>query len=549
LSSPSRRTFLAQSSLAVAGTLLGARQLRAGMPVELPLDASLPVGAYLPPSLEASDFRALATAAVDAAKSAGASYADIRIAERNWMIAEDRRVVLETTCTYGVRALVDGKWGFSYGRAPTPEAVVQCAHEAVSSGRLSAQLSARTRASGAERNVPEWTPAPAATGEWRTPIEIDPFQVPVQEHSEFAHALAMVASRLPGVDGGLEVQWIRETRTFASTVGSLLTQYLCRCLPMSVQNMTAHFGGNRVNFCVDGIRWTSGGYEVLRKPGWMDRFQQASEDAVWLSRLPMRPTDVGRYPVVFDGTVTGALLGVIIGPSLELDRVLGFESEASGTSRFTPELLGTAISSPLVTVTGNRAMPSVSAVKWDDDGNEPQEHTLIRDGVLTDYHTNGQTVGALKSWYDRQGKPLRSNGCAVAPEALHAVTVQPPELSMAPNRSTTSLQDLYKGMKRGIAVLNTGWIAPDQQLTSGSISSWDGVYEVSNGKIVRRLVGMGLEFSTVPFIKNIVAVGDQSTVRHQDISTSKGMPWVDVRHGADAPAVLFKDINVISQQS
>ena len=64
------------------------------------------------------DLRDLADAALSAAKAAGASYADIRINRylNQFIFTRDRRVqniVNTESYGFGVRAIVEGTWGFS----------------------------------------------------------------------------------------------------------------------------------------------------------------------------------------------------------------------------------------------------------------------------------------------------------------------------------------------------------------------------------------------------------------------------------------------------
>jgi TldD protein len=540
-----RREFLSTTSLALAGTLVGARALHAGVPVELPAASPLSARAFLPNVRSASDLEMLATRAVDAARSAGAAYADVRVGERHWLLAEKERVILYTECTYGVRALVDGAWGFAYGREPAVDAIAQSAREATMNARGAARLSS-------EASAPEWVPASVVTGEWRTPIRVDPFDVPVQQHAELHDAVTMMAARVPGVVASFRVDWTKESRVFAATTGSLVLQQLHRMYPMTLG--TAHFGRNAMGLQIPILHGTSSGYEALLAADLGEQFKTAAAEAARLARIPRRAIDVGRYPVVLDGYVMAHLLVTLLGQSLELDRALGVGGDAAGAAGGILPLtrLGTAIATPLLTVRGHRALPSVMAVQWDDEGNVPLEHVVIQEGVLQDYHTSGDVISALKPWYGARSRPLRANGCAIAPEAQDAVTLRPPHLTMTPSTSSQSLTDLCKEINKGIVAINQGWIRSDQQLSSGSLTSNGygfGLFEVSRGAIVGRLQDTGLQFNTLPFLKTLAAVGDRTTVRTRDIKLSKGMPWTESQHSATAPAALFKEGNVISTRN
>src|SRR5687768_2163443 len=80
--------------------------------------------------------RDLADAGISAAKTAGASYADIRINRyRNQFIfTRDRRVqniVNTEDYGFGIRVIVDGTWGFASSSAVTNDDVAKIARQAV----------------------------------------------------------------------------------------------------------------------------------------------------------------------------------------------------------------------------------------------------------------------------------------------------------------------------------------------------------------------------------------------------------------------------------
>jgi TldD protein len=551
---PTRREFLATTSQVLAATILTPRLLGADSLVALPVRSPHAPEAYLRAAMPAADIRTLATYAVEAAKSAGASYADVRIAERHLLVANDiRNVSIATRFTYGVRSLVDGVWGFAYGRSPTADGVAQVARDATVNARLSAQLSGTvigTSHRNAAASSAEWFPPPVATGEWQVPIRIDPFAVPIEQHVETMEALRKAVHSVPEVGGygvNFHPTWIKETRVIAAMTGTLVTQSLHR---VSFEaSLHAMIGGNNIGIPISGLSSSSAGYEIMLAPELPDRVKSDAEQVVQLARLPRGEIDVGRYPVVFDGSVMGAFVGRVLGPSLELDRAVNRDIDRYGTSIFSPEGLGTPVASPLLTILGNRAVPSITAVQWDDEGAVAREHTVLEDGVLVDYHTDGETVGAVQGWYQRQNRPMQGNGCALAPDAENAVTVRLPHLVMSPSTSRMSLDDLCVDMRRGIVALHDSYVSADNQLTSGYVSGTNQLFEVARGKIVRRIKGSGLQFMTRKLLKGLTAVGDAASVCRSDHLTWKGVPWVVAFHDTSAPAALFKEIDVVSMRS
>jgi predicted Zn-dependent protease len=232
---------------------------------------------------------------------------------------------------------------------------------------------------------------------------------------------------------------------------------------------------------------------------------------------------------------------------------LGFEVDATGTSFLYPpnKFFNTPIFSPLLTVTGDRTAPNCAAAKWDDEGVEVRPHTLIREGHVVDYCHSRQTAAMLRS---KHGVASQANGTATAPDAGDPILVRSPHLNMTAASAPATLEDLCRNVENGVLVLDRYDISVDQQLSSGSLIHNPGlpdglVLKIEKGKIVHRLHGTGLQFRTSSLLnKQVVAVGDRTTLGTSVPNMGKGMPWKYVLQGATAPAVLFKDVDVISVQ-
>src|SRR5688572_32224675 len=96
----------------------------------------------MPPPGELAD---LADAALDSAKKAGASYADIRINRyRNQFIfTRDRRVqniVNTESYGFGVRVIVEGTWGFSSSSNVASDEIARVAQQAAAIAKANRRL-------------------------------------------------------------------------------------------------------------------------------------------------------------------------------------------------------------------------------------------------------------------------------------------------------------------------------------------------------------------------------------------------------------------------
>src|SRR5205085_1103872 len=105
------------------------------------------------------------------------------------------------------------------------------------------------------------------TGEWATPIELDPFTVPLRDQTALLSAYQAAAMRVwHGSSGlwGTMFHWRRETRVFASTEGALTTQTLYRSEP--IVRGAGDCGMGNVELQLPHVRAASGGYETVAIP-------------------------------------------------------------------------------------------------------------------------------------------------------------------------------------------------------------------------------------------------------------------------------------------
>jgi len=549
-SSLSRRDFLTTTSGAAAGMVLSARALHA-MSERAPRPFVMGMGqtgnVLLPEPIAGTDLHALAAAALDAAKAAGASYADIRVAEQHEL--EVRQMGPSTSLLpdvrinvwfdYGVRALVDGAWAFAGGVVPEPASIAASARQAVSAAKLTAKLGRST-----SRDF-EFTPAPITKGSWTSPIVIDPFSVPIEDQMALIWATIQSGRRYPGTDAWTGWQWKRETRAIASTDGMQLTQTLHKAYPYC--GVRADRGMHTVSLSLP-IGWVTGGYETMLRPDLQEMMDSTAQDALRLAHLPKRTMDVGRYPAVLDGRTVGAFASRTLGQALELDRVLGEEADASGTSFLAPvnEVLGAQLFSPQLSITADRAVPASVAVKWDDEGVESHAFPVIEQGRVVDYFTSRTTAGALRDWYQQRGMPVTSRGCTLAPRAGQPVVVRQPQMTIAHNPSETSLDDLCRDISRGV-VLRQGWggdVRTDHQCATGMVDSTM-MFEIERGRVVRCVQGNMIQFDTRSLWKSMDALGGASTREPNGDMLWKGMPWGESMNGITAPAARFSRLDLI----
>ncbi|HSH45395.1 MAG TPA: DNA gyrase modulator [Longimicrobiales bacterium] len=311
-----RRDFLVNGAIVTAGLGLG---LPRG------LDAFAPVVIGEPQE----SFRELAMVALDAARSAGASYADVRInRNRNQSVGTRERQItgLQDTETFGfgVRVLAGGAWGFAASRDLTRDEVARVAQRAA----------AQARANSAARPRPVEL-APVAVfpdAKYETPVEIDPFDVPIADKVDL---LLQANEAALGVEGARFVTsymfFQREEKFFASTEGTVTDQTLVRGLPgMNITAVAPDASDFQSRQSTD-VTGRAMGYEWVHQSDLPGNATRWAEEAV--AKLSAKPVEPGRYDLVLLPTHLWLTIHESIAHPTELDRIMGYEANYAGESK------------------------------------------------------------------------------------------------------------------------------------------------------------------------------------------------------------------------
>jgi TldD protein len=223
MSNPTRRHFLgttAAAAAALVSTRLGGRAAA----------QTLAAPAADPLAIE------LANEALNVVRGAGATYADARVGRYRRQTIQTRErqvsgVSDEESYGLGVRALVNGCWGFAATSTMTRAGVQKAAQEAVALARA-----ART----VQRHRVELAPTASVTGTWMTPVKRDPLEVPLEEKIALlikANEAALRVKEVRFVSSGF--QQLREVKTLVTSEGTNVTQTFIRVGPYFSATATA----------------------------------------------------------------------------------------------------------------------------------------------------------------------------------------------------------------------------------------------------------------------------------------------------------------------
>lgn len=498
------------------------------------------------PPFEDPRVKALALRGVDAARTAGATYADVRLTHTKRRSFGAGGGIGDTeSVTVGVRALVDGYWGFASGSVLSPEELARLGRESVHQ--------AKTNALG-ERRVVELAPAlTVVDGHWTMPVARDPFAVSPFEIQDFLNSLTIYISRTPGASASnIRASFSWQEKAFASSDGSYCIQRWYQSsgvVAMELEKDGKKGGGALDCLTPAGMGWelfTANRQPFVRDYSLYELIRQKLVEIEEDFHLPVKPVDVGRYDAVFDAPSMAEFVDSTLGRATELDRALGYEANAGGTSYLSNPLgmLGSYhVGAPLLTLMANRSDPGSAAwMQWDDEGIVPNEFPLVEDGVLVDFQTTREAATWLAPYYAQAGKPLRSHGCAAAPEAVDAPLLHTPNLVVTSGREGMDFDALVAGLSKGIAIRGANVDLDFQAITGMGSGRF---YEVKGGKRVARLTGAGFLFGAPEFWKGLLALGGQPSARRFGFSSIKGEPAQTCDHSVTAQPAVVKQLTLI----
>ncbi len=480
--------------------------------------------------------------ALDAARSAGASYADVRISRtRTQSVAtrEDRVTNLSDSDTlgFGVRVLVNGAWGFAASRDLVRDEVQRVARVAVQQAR------ANRRAS--QRPVVLAPTEPVRDGRWSSPARVDPFTVPIEDKVALLLAANQAALRVRGARFVTSALFfLKDERTFANSEGSFTVQNLYRVLPQMNVTAVAADNSDFQSRASDEIQPMGRGYEHVTDSDLGGKAQMWAEQAV--EKLSARSVEPGRYDLVLNPTHLFLTIHESVAHPTELDRAMGYEANYAGTSFVAPParvINQLRFGSELMTIRADRRQEGgLATTGWDDEGVPADDWLLIDRGVFKDY----QTTREQAAWISELTGVSRSHGCSYAQTWADVQFQRMPNVSLLPGTQDLVDQDLIAATERGIYIVGRGAYSIDQQRYNFQFGG-QAFYEIRNGRLNGMLKDVTYQARTPDFWASLDMLGgDRSYQLCGSFNDGKGQPSQSnaVSHGC--PAARFRNVAVIN---
>jgi TldD protein len=494
----------------------------------------------------------LSDIALNAARSKGATYTDVRLGRylNQFVVTrEDKVQNIVNTESYGmgVRVISNGSWGFAATDKLDNDSIAKTAELAVAIAKENSRLQLEPVKLAPQKGYGEVS--------WKAPIEKNSFEIPIKEKVDLLLSVNDAAMK-----GGANyitsiIFAVNEQKYFASTDGSYIDQDVHRIWPTffmtKIDAATGKFETRNALSAPMGM-----GFEYLyARPqdkiagittcykGRYDMLEDAKAGAVQLGeKLKAKSIEPGKYDLILDPSHLWLTIHESVGHPTELDRVLGYEANFAGTSFLTLDKWQSKkfnFGNKLVNIVADKTQPgSLGAVGYDDEGVKCGQWDIIKDGTLVNYQTirdQAHIIGLNES-----------QGCCYADNWSSVQFQRMPNISLQPGKEKKSVDDLIKNVEKGLFIVGDGSFSIDQQRYNFQFGG-QLYYEIKNGKITEMVKDGAYQSNTQEFWNSCAGVADASDYRlGGSFFDGKGQPGQvsAVSHGSST--AHFKGVNVIN---
>ncbi len=475
-------------------------------------------------------FQAEGRQALDTAVSCGAAYADVRFERVRTERIEVRNGVVTTlvdvrSCGYGIRALFDGAWGFAASGDLSKSTIDSTAALAVAIAKASASI--------ARRRVGE-APKRAYIDTYATPLVTDPRSIPLGDRVALLLAAEKAVRSTPSIAvGRAYIDLWHTDKYFFSSIGSEISQRITQT-GSGVQAMAVGDGDVQTrSFPGDNGLYKSGGWEVVEEAKLVENAARIGEEATALLTAPQCPS--GTFDIVLGSSQMSLQIHESCGHPAELDRVMGWEANFSGTSFLElSQLDKLTYGSKIVNILIDNTIASgMATCGYDDEGTKSGRSDIIHEGILRGYEMSNDTARAI-------GRT--SNGCVRAQSWEYVPMIRMCNLNLLPG--DVPFENLFDDIRDGVHMeSNRSWSIDDRRLNFqfGCEIAW----EIKNGKRGRMLKNPTYGGVTPQFWGSCDAIADErSWVPWGTPNCGKGEPMQTGRTTQAASPARFRQVSV-----
>lgn len=494
----------------------------------------------------------MADVALNAARSKGATYTDVRIGRylNQFVVTrEDKVQNIVNTESYGlgVRVIANGGWGFAATDKMDNDSIAKAAELAVAIAKENSRLLTEPVRLAPQKGYGEVS--------WKAPIQKNAFEVPMKEKVDLLLGVNGAAMQSGANYITSLLFMVNEQKYFASTDGSYIDQDIHRIWPAffitKIDATTGKFETRNSLSSPMGM-----GYEYLDvRPqdkiqsvttlykGRYDMLEDAKAGGAQAGeKLKAKSVEAGKYDLILDPSHLWLTIHESTGHPTELDRVLGYEANFAGTSFLTLDKWESKkfnYGSKIVNIVADKTqVGSLGAVGYDDEGVQCGQWDIIKDGVLVNYQTIRDQAHILGL--------NASQGCCYADNWGSVQFQRMPNISLQPGKDGKSVNDLIKDVEKGIYIIGDGSFSIDQQRYNFQFGG-QLFYEIKNGKIAGMLKDVAYQANSQEFWNSCTAIADDRDYRLGGaFGDGKGQPPQSnaVSHGSST--ARFNGVNVIN---
>jgi TldD protein len=480
----------------------------------------------------------LESRALNMAQTRGASYADVRVVNRQYqnIIVKDGKVeTLEQNESqgFGVRVIVDGAWGFASSSQTEWVDVDRIVSQAIAIAKASALTKRREVRLG---------PPEAHRDTYRSQYQIDPFMVSMSDKINLLLKADEEMRRMkrPGVNlvTSAELAFVREDKSFASSEGAQIDQEIVESGCEIHALATNDAGEVQERTYPWGRHQQTRGFEFVLAQDLVGNAPRLAEEAIQLLSADPCPA-YDATTIILSGNQVALQVHESCGHPIELDRVLGSEASYAGTSFLTPDKLNNLYyGSEVVNITADATIPGgLGSFGYDDEGVPAQRVDIVKNGKFVGYMTSRETAQDLNLG--------RSNGTMRADGWNRIPLIRMTNVSLLPG--TWNLDDLIASTDDGIMFdTNRSWSIDDKRLNFqfGTELAW----EIKGGKKMRMLKNAIYTGITPNFWRSCDAIcNDKHWIVWGTPNCGKGQPPQVMHTGHGAAPARFRNVRVFSR--
>ncbi len=498
----------------------------------------------------------MADVALNAAKSKGASYADVRIGRYLNQVVATRDARVENVANsesygLGVRVIANGSWGFAATNNMDNDSIAQAAELAVAIAKGNSKLMSEPVQLAPQKGYGEVS--------WKTPLEVNAFEVPIPQKIDLLLSVNSEALKGGAKYINSSIFMVNEQKYFASTDGSYIDQDIHRIWPNFTVTKIDTAGGKfetRIALSAPmgmGYEYLTpkdsekikGGPVTMYKKRY-DMIEDVKEATVHVAeKLKAKPIPAGKYDLVLDPSHLSLTIHESVGHPTELDRVLGYEANYAGTSFLTLDKWESKkfnFGSDQVDVVADKMeVGSLGAVGYDDEGVKCGKWDIIKKGILVNYQTIRDQAHILGL--------KESQGCCYADSWESIQFQRMPNVSLMPDNTELTAADMVKDVEKGIYMFGRNSYSIDQQRYNFQFSA-QLAYEIKEGKIVGMYKDAAYQSNTQEFWNACVKRCGRNDYRlFGSFNDGKGQPGQlsAVSHGS--ATTRFNGVKVINTGS